>query len=168
MHSRSKGIVGSIFGTRLFDLLPVTHPALALHIDLILEEPDYVRQVFDKKAMNALVESIRCYGIMCPIRVRSHPDLKERYLLVHGTRRLRAARRIGLHTVPAIECAELGPLESLTEQLMHQPFTPEEVTSLLHRALGQGLSQAQIARALGRSPAWVSMSVARGSPGEGK
>lgn len=168
MHSRSKDIVESIFVTRLFDLLPVTHPALALHIDLILEDPDYIRQVFDKKAMNALVDSIRCYGIMRPIHVRSHPDQKKRYLLVHGARRLRAAKRIGLHTVPAIECAEVGPLESLTEQLMHQPFAPEEVTSLLHRALAQGLSQAQIARALGRSCAWASMSVARGSPGESK
>lgn len=166
MHSRSKGLVGSIFATRLFDLIPVTHPALSLRVDLVVEDPDHVRQVFDKKAMNALVESIRCYGLMCPIQVRAHPNQENRYLLIHGARRLRAAKQIGLLTVPAIECVEPGPLESLTEQLMHQPFTPEEVTSLLHRALGQGLSQAQIARALGRSPAWVSMSVARGHPSE--
>lgn len=168
MHPPSKDIPGNTFEFPLLDLFSMTHPYLSLRVDHVVDDPNYVRQVFDRKAMNALVESIKCYGIICPIHVRPHPNQDKRYLLVHGARRLRAARQIGLLTVPTVQCAEPAPIKSLTEQLMHQPLTPEEVTSLLRRALGQGLSQAEIARALGRSRAWVSMGVARSHSSESK
>lgn len=146
---------------RIDDLLVRAGIFPTVHTSLIDVDPTYVRQTFDTKALNALAGSIERCGMQCPVSVRTHPAEAGRYILVHGARRLRAAKQIGLMHVPAVLHSEFAPIEVLALQLLHAPLLPKELTALLGQAIEQGMSQAQIARALGRSPAWVSMSVAR-------
>lgn len=55
--------------------------------------------------IEALAESIRRHGVLRPILVRATPD---GYVLVHGERRLRAARAAGLDAIPAFLVEELA------------------------------------------------------------
>ena len=57
-------------------------------------------KVQDNEEMDALVESIRMNGILTPLTVR--PLENEEYEVVSGHRRLYAAQKAGLETVPAI------------------------------------------------------------------
>ncbi|MEW8957044.1 nucleoid occlusion protein [Clostridium sp.] len=58
------------------------------------------RKVFDEEAIEELSKSIKTYGIIQPLSVRKSYDNK--YELVAGERRLRAAKKAGLKQVPVI------------------------------------------------------------------
>lgn len=59
-------------------------------------------KVVDDKAMDALVDSIRKYGVIVTLLVRPLEDTTGEYEVISGHRRLHAARRAGLDTVPAV------------------------------------------------------------------
>lgn len=54
--------------------------------------------------LEALVESIRSHGVLRPVLLRSTDD---GYVIVHGERRWRAARAIGMEKIPAFLVEEL-------------------------------------------------------------
>ena len=58
------------------------------------------RKYFDEEAIDELAESIKVYGIIQPLTVRKMGE--NRYELVAGERRLRAAKKIGLTEVPTV------------------------------------------------------------------
>src|SRR5262245_31741008 len=62
-------------------------------LDLISSNPDQPRQVISEEQLDELAASIRTNGILQPILVRPWAD---RYQLVAGERRFRAARKAGL------------------------------------------------------------------------
>ena len=81
-----------------------TTPAAApasdrLPIEKITTGPWQPRQRFDEENLNDLAESIRQHGVVQPLLVR--PD-GNRYQLIAGERRWRAAQRAGLHEVPVV------------------------------------------------------------------
>ena len=57
---------------------------------------------FDEKKLEELSKSIKKNGIIQPIAVRINEDSKEKYEIVAGERRWRAAQKAGLHEVPII------------------------------------------------------------------
>ena len=58
-------------------------------------------KVQDDEEMDALTESVRAYGIMSPLIVRPMEQKRGEYEVVSGHRRMRAAEKAGLKTVPA-------------------------------------------------------------------
>jgi ParB family chromosome partitioning protein len=68
-----------------------------IHVDLIERNPFQPRVDFEQTALNELVDSIRQHGVLQPLLVR---PFGEGYQLVAGERRLIAARKAGLETVP--------------------------------------------------------------------
>ncbi len=68
-------------------------------ISSIRPNPQQPREHFDEETLAALGESIREVGVLQPVLVRV---VGEGYELIAGERRWRAARRVGLHTIPAI------------------------------------------------------------------
>lgn len=84
--------------------------AVYREIDTSLIEPNprQPRQAFDDEALAELVHSIREFGLLQPIVVRTLEELsqgsvgQQRYQLVMGERRWRAAQHAGLPTIPAI------------------------------------------------------------------
>lgn len=84
-----------------------------LPVDMIDPNPDQPRRYFDGEALMSLSESIRIHGILQPLSV-TYDCTTGRYTLVAGERRLRAARLLGLHRVPAITIdADRGRSEEL-------------------------------------------------------
>ena len=75
---------------------PVTIPVSKLHP---FEGHPY--KVLDNEEMNTLIESIQTQGILSPLIVRPMENTTDEYEVVSGHRRLHAAIKAGLETVPA-------------------------------------------------------------------
>ena len=73
-------------------------------------------KVQDDAEMDALTESIRENGIMTPLLVRSLNDGSGEYEVISGHRRMRAAEKAGLKTVPAF-VAEMDRLEAVVKMV---------------------------------------------------
>ena len=73
---------------------------MEIPISNIVPNPYQPRRVFSQSALEELSESIKVYGILQPITVRSKSN--DEYELVAGERRLRASKLAGLETIPAI------------------------------------------------------------------
>jgi ParB family transcriptional regulator, chromosome partitioning protein len=104
-----------------------------------------------------LAESIREYGLLQPIVVRS---VDEGYQVVAGHRRLEAVRALGWDTVPAVvQAADEAHayLLSLVENLQREDLTPREESAALEVLVREhGWSTRQVAAAVKRSQAYVS------------
>ena len=95
-------------------------------IQLPAQQP---RRYFDVQKLQQLAESIRVHGILEPLLVRPVPD--NRYELVAGERRYRAAKEIGLQEVPVVirELSDLQAVElALIENLQREDLNPVEET----------------------------------------
>ena len=73
---------------------------LAVRVDAIDPDPDQPRSTFSEDGLRELADSIRQDGVIQPIEVTQSG--RERYLIVHGERRWRAAQLAGRVTVPAV------------------------------------------------------------------
>ena len=70
---------------------------MQIGVDLIDEDPQQPRTLFEEAAMAELAASITERGVLQPISVRPHPEIPGRWLLNFGARRLRACRFAGKH-----------------------------------------------------------------------
>ncbi len=124
------------------------------------------RKDFGREALQELINSIQQHGIIQPLIVRlataspsSVGQMGARFELIAGERRWRAAREIGLATVPAIvrTANDLEVLElSLIENLQRADLNPiEEAQGYARLANEFGMRQEDIAVKVGRSRAAV-------------
>ena len=110
--------------------------AIAVPLDQIELPPSQPRQHFDREAMQQLTTSVRQHGILQPLLVR--PVGQNRYELVAGERRYRAAKEAGLLWVPAVikelsakEARELALLENLHREDLNAIEETEGIVQLL-------------------------------------
>jgi ParB family chromosome partitioning protein len=118
----------------------------------IVPNPEQPRRHFDPEALDALAGSIRRHGLLQPLVVRR---VDGRYELIAGERRLRAAQRAGLETVPVIlrETPAEDRLElALIENLQRENLTPlEEAEAFRHLIDAYGFTQEEVAERVGKS-----------------
>ena len=132
-----------------------------VRISLIEPDKNQPRSEFDEDALNELAENIRQHGVLQPILVR--PLDNGGYKIVAGERRWRAARLAGLDEVP-VYIKELTDLEaaeiSLIENIQRKDLTPlEEAAAYQTLMETYGLTQQQVAEAVGRSRSAVANSI---------
>lgn len=84
--------------------LRVEHHPINISVDMILSFADNPYQVLDNEEMDELVQSIKERGILTPLIVMPKPNDAHVFELISGHRRLYAAQKAGLETVPAIVC----------------------------------------------------------------
>lgn len=116
------------------------------------------RSRFEEEALVSLTDSIRELGVLQPVLVRQlGPD---RYELIAGERRWRAARRAGLPSVPAIvrESDDRHSLEqALVENLHREDLNALEEASAFQQLIDEfELTQEQVAQRVGKSRSAVS------------
>lgn len=118
----------------------------------IVPNPQQPRSVFEAEAFAELVHSIKEFGVLQPIVVRSKGS---GYELIMGERRLRASKEAGLTRIPAIvrETADENMLrDALLENLHRSNLNPLEEASAYKQLLEDfGSTQDQLADKLGRS-----------------
>ena len=93
--------LSSLLGSELGGLEPsALDSADLLHVavDRIDPNPFQPRKQFDPAEIAALADSLRQHGMLQPVLLRPHGD---RYQLIAGERRLRAAAEARLHEIPA-------------------------------------------------------------------
>jgi ParB family chromosome partitioning protein len=110
------------------------------------------REHFDEETLDSLTNSVRELGVLQPLLVRKDGD---RYQLIAGERRWRAAKRAGLQEVPVIVRAadDMASLEqALVENLHRQDLNAlEEAAAYQQLADDFELTQAKIAKRVGKS-----------------
>jgi len=129
-----------------------------LAIRSIVPNAQQPRQVFDDEALAELVHSIQEVGLLQPIVVR--PASGGGYELVAGERRLRASKKAGFKTIPALirETADDQMLrDALLENLHRAALTPLEEAAAYKQLLEDfGGTQDELATRLGRSRPQIS------------
>jgi ParB family transcriptional regulator, chromosome partitioning protein len=111
------------------------------------------RTRMDEGALFELAESIKSQGVMQPVLVR--PVSADRYEIIAGERRVRAAKLAGLEEVPVLVKAvpdEAAAVMSLIENIQREDLNPLEEAHGLQRLTQEfGLTHEQAAQAVGRS-----------------
>jgi ParB family transcriptional regulator, chromosome partitioning protein len=111
------------------------------------------RTRMDEGSLYELAESIKSQGIMQPVLVR--PLAGDRYEIIAGERRFRAARLAGLDEVPVLVKDvpdEAAAVMGLIENIQREDLNPLEEAQGLQRLTGEfGLTHEQAAQAVGRS-----------------
>ncbi|MCL2481007.1 MAG: ParB/RepB/Spo0J family partition protein, partial [Spirochaetaceae bacterium] len=103
-------------------------PGLGKFVDIgkIITNPKQPRREFNEESLKDLAASIKEKGVLQPILVEKKGD---KYLIIAGERRYRAATRAGLKEVPVIE-KELGEGEkleiALIENIQREDISPIE------------------------------------------
>lgn len=129
-----------------------------LELESLVAGKHQPRRAFDEDALKALADSIRAQGVVQPIIVR--PAGGNRYEIIAGERRWRAAQRLGLKTIPAIirsmdERAAMAV--ALVENIQRADLNALEEAEALHKLIKEcGLTHDKCAEAVGRSRAQVS------------
>ena len=122
-------------------------------VDLLQRGKYQPRQDFDQDALEDLANSIRSQGVIQPIVVR--PIGEERYEIVAGERRWRAAQLAGLQEIPAVikDVSDQASMAmALIENIQRENLNPIEEATALQRLIEEfGLTQQQAADAVGRS-----------------
>ena len=127
-------------------------PSNKIDITKIEANPFQPRKVFDESSLEELTQSLRSQGLLHPIAVR---QVGERYQIIAGERRFRAAQRLGWSEIPAQvldkndqQMAELA----LTENIHRKDLNAiEKATSFVNYLTTFGGTHEELATRLGMS-----------------
>ena len=132
-------------------------------IEEIQPNPQQPRTRFEPASLTELATSIREHGVIQPVIVTERPDQPQRYWLITGERRWRAARQAGLTIVPAVvrEATSQQLLElALVENLQRDDLSPLEEAAAYSTLIDRfELTQAQVAYRVGKSRSAVANAV---------
>ncbi|MEK7821652.1 MAG: ParB/RepB/Spo0J family partition protein [Planctomycetota bacterium] len=143
----------TILGNIAVEEMPGSSGSRVLHVDpnLVQPNPHQPRKNFDPQTIKSLTESIREHGLLQPILVR--PGKDGGYQLVAGERRWRAARELGLNSIPVI-IKDMGNKQSLSvalvENLQREDLNPIEKARAFWELIEVfGLTQEEVGRYTG-------------------
>lgn len=147
-----------IVGYRMYDIARI-HP-----------DPDNRRRAYNKgfsrESIAEMAATIReresqgKRGVMVPISLRPHPTIDGDFMINHGNRRYLGTIEVGLSQIPAFEDPDFDDFDQMIENLQREGLSGREAADFIGGKLAEGMTQADIARKLGKSKAWVSMHVA--------
>jgi ParB family transcriptional regulator, chromosome partitioning protein len=125
-------------------------------VDLIDPSPLQPRSYFDQASLDQLAQSIEAHGVVQPIVLRRKHD---RYELVAGERRWRAAKLAGLARIPAVvkEIDDKNLLElALIENIQREDLNPIEEAQAYKKLIETvGLTQESLAQRVGRDRSYI-------------
>ena len=151
-------------GRGLDALIDTTHIITAgsssineIALEKIYANPAQPRQTFDEEALQELAQSIKEHGVISPITLRKDPNGK--YMIIAGERRYRAAKLIGLHTIPAyIRTAKDEQVMewALIENIQREDLDAIEIALAYQRLMDEyQLTQERMAERVGKKRATI-------------
>ncbi|MCP4726955.1 MAG: ParB/RepB/Spo0J family partition protein [bacterium] len=153
-----KGL-GALIPEDMDDVMPVEkeNRLLEISLDKIDANPSQPRKRFDEESLKELAVSIQQSGLIQPVLIRRKGD---RYELIAGERRLKAAGIAGVETVKAILAENLTPSQrmeiALVENLQRSDLNPIETASGVRELMEKGeLTQEQVAERIGKDRSTV-------------
>ena len=137
-----------------------------LPIGDLMPNPNQPRKTFNEQALEELSESIKKNGILQPLIVSSvHPEEEtdDRFVIVAGERRWRAAQSAGLHEVPALvkkfdlrQRSEVAIVENIQREDLSSLELAEAYKDLIERF---GYRQEDLAQTLGKNRSTITNSM---------
>jgi ParB family chromosome partitioning protein len=135
-------------------------PINEIDIDLIQPNPEQPRTRFTESALDELAQSIAANGVVQPIVVRPRG---ERYEIVAGERRWRAAQRAGLRKIPVAvrDVSDNKLLElALIENIQRQELNPIEEANAFRKLIdNMGFTQEALATSVGKDRTLIATSL---------
>ncbi|MBI2389880.1 MAG: ParB/RepB/Spo0J family partition protein [Deltaproteobacteria bacterium] len=128
------------------------------------------RQHFDERALEELAQSIREVGLLEPLVVRklppvtgAPPAMGDRYELIAGERRWRAAQRAGLKDVLVV-VKDVSPVAAfelaMIENVQREDLNPIELAEAFHRLIKEhGYTQERLAERIGKDRTTIANSL---------
>jgi len=137
---------------------PIDLSPRELPLASILKNPFQPRLSFDKEDLDNLKESIQIHGIIEPIIVRQS---KGGYEIIAGERRFRAAKELGLETVPVLIREKVSDRElkilALVENLQRADLNDIEIAMGYHELINSHqYTHEQLAKDVGKSRSFIS------------
>lgn len=128
---------------------------MALPVEALLPNPDQPRRDFRAEDLESLAASIRQKGVIQPLIVRAVAGMAQKYQIVAGERRWRAAQMAQIHTVPVVvrELTDVEVLEiAIIENIQRADLNAIEEALGYKQLMDRfGHTQEKMAEALGRS-----------------
>lgn len=127
-----------------------------IRVEDIIPDPQQPRKTFDEVSLEELAGSIRKLGLIQPITVRRSGD---KYMIISGERRFRAAQLAQIETLPAY-VREAGDDQiqamALVENIQREDLNAIEVAMGMQRLIDEcGLTQDSLAETLGKKRSTV-------------
>ena len=128
-------------------------------IEQLEPNPHQPRKIFAEEQIKELSDSIKEYGILQPLLVRPKEDDEEKYEIIAGERRWRAAQKAQLHEIPIVirqlnnsEALQIG----LVENLQREDLNPIEESLGYQQLIEEfGHTQQKVAELVGKSRSQV-------------
>lgn len=143
----------AIFGSDLIDarLTPMSRMA-EIEIEQIIPNPTQPRTQFDEEALEELADSIRQLGVIQPVTVKKADG--DKYIIISGERRWRAAQRADLKSLPAyireVDDENLHAM-ALVENIQRQDLNAIEIALGMQRLLDEcNLTQDALSEKVGK------------------
>lgn len=177
-HGLGKGM-GSLLGNFDFDITPdvvakpkekitvslseedVKDRIISVSIDKIKANENQPRKSFDDNTLEELAESIKNQGVLQPLLVEKIND--DKYVIVAGERRYRAAKLAGLKEVPVIvkSFSEVERIEvALIENIQRENLNSiDEAAAYQYLIQKSGLTQEEVAEKVGKKRSTVANSL---------
>ena len=130
---------------------------MQLALDQIAPNPYQPRKTFNEASIEELARSVKQHGIVQPLVVTRSGD---RYKLIAGERRYRAAQKAGLTTVPVVVKEMMGEGDALQialiENIQREDLNPIEEALAYHQLHEEfGLTQEEISKQVGKERSTV-------------
>lgn len=127
-------------------------------IDMIMPNPSQPRKYFDPTALDELTQSIKRKGVLQPVIIRQGDDNK--FYLVAGERRFRAAKKAGLEKIPSVFTTGNSTEIALIENLQREDLNPIDEAEALKQMMDEyTYTQEQIARIIGKARSTITESL---------
>ena len=156
--AKGKGGLGRGLGALMTDYeeisLALEHKegVIELELDKVFANPEQPRKHFDEDKLTDLTESIKEHGVLQPILVTVRDD---KYMIIAGERRYRAAKAAGLTVIPALirELSDEQVMEiALIENVQRDDLSPIEEARAYDMLQSRfGYTQERLAQRMGKS-----------------
>lgn len=151
MPKKERGLgrgLDALFSTEKDGFMEITE----LDIEMIIAREDQPRKAFDEESLQELAGSLTEHGVLQPVLVREKGD---RYEIIAGERRWRAAQIAGLRTMPVVirqlDDAQAGEI-SLIENLQREDLTAVEEAQAYRQMMEHyKYTQEMLAQKIGKS-----------------
>lgn len=128
-----------------------------VEVDRVIPDPTQPRRAIEAKALAALGGTLQQQGQLQPILVRHDPAFKDRWIIVAGERRWRAAKLIGWAKLLAMAHERDPDVATLLENLQRVDLSPfEEANGIRKLVVENGWTQEQAGHALGKTKSDIS------------
>jgi ParB family chromosome partitioning protein len=160
MAQQPKKVLGRGLGALIARRESAPPPApgmLELALDQIAPNPYQPRKTFNEASIDELARSVKQHGIVQPLVVTRAGD---KFKLIAGERRFRAAQKAGLATVPVVVKEDLKAGDALQialiENIQREDLNPIEEAAAYHQLHEEfGLTQEEISRRVGKERSTV-------------